>query len=187
VGYKKMIRRHMDFRILYSKINSGMISSTKELLRDILVFVNNAIAFYPRATLEHKSAVQLRDLAYKTVNESTNCVSKAANAPIAKKNARAMQPGRHGPGDVKGNKVSSGDATASARQVGKGSRNDKLPAANLETVRKSEVANKRGVGRPRKSGPLKGSAPEQEDSPSRGRKRLRAPDRHLELAKICTA
>jgi hypothetical protein len=64
VTYKKMIRRHMDFRI-----NSGTISSTKELLRDILVFVSNVIAFYPRATLEYESAVQLRDLACKTVNE----------------------------------------------------------------------------------------------------------------------
>ena len=44
-----MIRRHMDFRTLHSKIKSGAISSTKELLRDILIFVNNVIAFYPKA------------------------------------------------------------------------------------------------------------------------------------------
>jgi hypothetical protein len=177
VAYKKMIHRHMDFQILHSNISSGVITSTKELLRDILLFVNNVMVFYPKATLEHLAAVQLRDLACKTVNESANCVSKAASAPIAKKNAQAMEPGCHAAGDVKGNKVSSRDATASSRQgEGKDSPNDKPSVANIKTVQKSEPARKRGVGRPPKSAPLKGkpNAPAQEDGnrpPSRGRKR----------------
>nr|ACN36516.1 unknown [Zea mays] len=58
-----MIRRHMDFRMLHSKIKSGAISGTKELLRDILIFINNVITFYPKTTLEHMAAVELRDFA----------------------------------------------------------------------------------------------------------------------------
>lgn len=187
VTYKKMIRQHMDFRIIHSKIKNGTISCTKELLRDMLIFVNNVIAFYPKATLEHMAAVELRDLACKVLNESANIVCKTADAPILKKNAQVTQPGRHGPDDAKGNKVPSRDATACARQgeakgtatarQGEGKDNsssDKPPAANSKTVQKSEPVKKRGVGRPPKSGgPAKRSAPVQEDSPSRGRKRLR--------------
>lgn len=176
----------MDFRIIHSKIKNGMISSTKELLRDMLLFVNNVIAFYPKATLEHMAAVELRDLSCKILNKSANMVPKTADAPILKKNAQVTQPGRHGHDDTKGNKAPSRDATASARQDDtKGKDNSsggKPPAANLKTVPKSEPPKKRGVGRPPKSGvgrppksggPTKRSAPVQEDSPSRGRKRIR--------------
>ncbi|KAK3125388.1 hypothetical protein QOZ80_7BG0604170 [Eleusine coracana subsp. coracana] len=183
VTYKKMIRRHMDFRILHSKIKNGTISSTKELLRDMLLFVNNVIAFYPKATLEHMAAIELRDLACKILDPSANIDTETVKAPILKKNAQVAQPGRHGPDDAKGNKVPLRDATASARQgEGKGiasarqgegkdsSSSDKPPAANLRSVPKSEPVKKRGVGRPRKSGgSLKRSAPAQEDSPRRTR------------------
>ncbi|XP_062188296.1 uncharacterized protein LOC133891584 [Phragmites australis] len=176
--YKKMIRQHMDFRILHSKIKSGAISSTQELLRDMLLFVSNVLAFYPKATLEHMAAVELRDLASKTVKQSASFVSQSrgatgtANAPVAKKNVRALQPGRHGPGDAKGSNVSSRDAT-SKQGEGKDSRNDASLAANVKTVRKSEPAKKRGVGRPPKSGPPKRSAGAQEDGLSKGKKRIR--------------
>ncbi|GJN11349.1 hypothetical protein PR202_ga29532 [Eleusine coracana subsp. coracana] len=194
VTYKKVIRRHMDFRILHSKIKNGTISSTKELLRDLLLFVNNVIAFYPKATLEHMAAIELRDLACKILDPSANIDTETVKAPILKKNALVAQPGRHGPDDAKGNKVPLRDAAASARQgEGKGtasarqgegkatatarqgevkdsSSSDKPPAANLKTVPKSEPVKKRGVGRPPKSGwPLKRSAPVQEDSPRRTR------------------
>uniref|UniRef100_A0A0A9DR23 Bromo domain-containing protein n=1 Tax=Arundo donax TaxID=35708 RepID=A0A0A9DR23_ARUDO len=171
--YKKMIRRHMDFRILHSKIKSGAISSTKELLRDMLLFVNNVIAFYPKATLEHMAAVELRELACKTVMQSTSFLSNSrgatgtSSAPVAKKNARTLQPGRHGPGDAKGSKVSSRDPTAKQGE-GKGSRSDVSPAANVKAGHRSEPVKKRGVGRPPKR-----SAGAQEYSPSKGKKRIR--------------
>ena len=164
----------MDFRILHSKIKSGAISSTQELLRDMLLFVSNVLAFYPKATLEHMAAVELRDLACKTVKQSASLVSKsrgatgtASVAPVVKKNARALQPGSHGPGDAKGSKVSSRDATARQGE-GKDSRSNASLTANVKTVRRSEPVKKRGVGRPPKM-----SAGAQEDGPSKGRKRIR--------------
>ncbi|OEL27109.1 Protein STRUBBELIG-RECEPTOR FAMILY 1 [Dichanthelium oligosanthes] len=174
VRYKKMIRRHMDFRTLHSKIRSGAIFSTKELLRDILIFVNNVIAFYPKATLEHMAAVELRDLSCKIVKQSASFVLKShgekgtAGASVVKKTAPGLQPGRPGPGDARGGKVSSREATAKEGE-GKNSRSDASLTANQKTTQRNEPAKKRGVGRPPKSGQKTAGA--QEDSPSKGRKR----------------
>ncbi|CAL5062149.1 unnamed protein product [Urochloa decumbens] len=171
VRYKKMIRRHMDFRTLHSKIKSGAISSAKELLRDILIFVNNVIAFYPKATLEHMAAVELRGLACKIVKQSASLLLKScgetgtAGASVVKKNARALQPGRPGPS---GSKVSSKEATAKEGE-GKNTSIDASLAANQKTVEKNEPVKKRGVGRPPKNGQKTAGA--QEDNPSKGRKR----------------
>ncbi|CAM0906311.1 unnamed protein product [Alopecurus aequalis] len=78
--YKKMIRQHMDFRILRTKIKSGVISSTKELLKDMLLFVNNVLAFYPKATLEHMAAIELRGLMCKTLQQSPSILSMGCGA-----------------------------------------------------------------------------------------------------------
>ncbi|KAM0870624.1 hypothetical protein ACQ4PT_039873 [Festuca glaucescens] len=89
--YKKMIRQHMDFRILRTKIKSGLISSTKELLKDMLLFVNNVLAFYPKATLEHMAAIELRGIMCKTLQQSSSIVSMGCGAagvatgPVIKK------------------------------------------------------------------------------------------------------
>ncbi|PWZ13898.1 hypothetical protein Zm00014a_042429 [Zea mays] len=168
--YKKMIRRHMDFRMLHSKIKSGAISCTKELLRDVLIFINNVITFYPKATLEHMAAVELRESACKTVKQSASLFLKShgeigtAGAPVVK-NTRVLQPRCPGPGDARPSKVSSRDATA---REGDGKRpSDQL--ANQKTIQRNEPAKKRGVGRPPKSGHRIAGA--QEDSPIKGRKR----------------
>ncbi|NP_001170690.1 uncharacterized protein LOC100384761 [Zea mays] len=187
--YKKMIRRHMDFRMLHSKIKSGAISGTKELLRDILIFINNVITFYPKTTLEHMAAVELRDFACKTVKQSASLFLKShretrtAGAPVIKKNARALHFSRTSlhSGDARASKVSSRDAAA---KEGDGKRPCSDELANQKTTKRNEPAKKRGVGRPPKSGqriagaqensPIKGrksSAGAQVDSPSKGRKR----------------
>uniref|UniRef100_A0A453B9I7 Bromo domain-containing protein n=1 Tax=Aegilops tauschii subsp. strangulata TaxID=200361 RepID=A0A453B9I7_AEGTS len=107
--YKKMIRQHMDFRILRSKIKSGAISSAKELLKDMLVFVNNVLTFFPKATLEHMAAIELRGLICKTWQQSSvvlsmNCEAagitsdpvikktkaRFASGPVIKKTAAAV-------------------------------------------------------------------------------------------------
>jgi hypothetical protein len=162
----------MDFRILHSKVKSGAISCTKELLRDMLIFINNVIAFYPKATLEHMAAVELRDFVCKTVKQSASLFLKShgetrtAGASVVKKNARALQPGRPGPGDARAIKVSSRDATA---KEGDGKRPCSDELANQKTIQRNEQAKKRGVGRPPKSGQRIAEA--QEDSPIKGRKR----------------
>lgn len=176
--------------MLHSKIKSGAISCTKELLRDMLIFINNVIAFYPKATLEHMAAVELRDFACKTVKQSASLFLKihgesgTAGASVVKKNVRTLQPGRPGPGDARVSKVSSRDATS---KEGDGKRPCSDGLANQKTIERNEPAKKRSVGRPPKSGqrivgaqedsPIKGrkrGAGSQVDSPSKGRKRSAA-------------
>uniref|UniRef100_A0A0E0Q9Z5 Bromo domain-containing protein n=1 Tax=Oryza rufipogon TaxID=4529 RepID=A0A0E0Q9Z5_ORYRU len=176
--YKKMIRRHIDFRILHSKIKSGATSSTKELLRDILLFVNNVLAFYPKATLEHMAAIELRNIAFRTVQESASMPSKscgvtgAATAPLVKKNTRPVQPGSHGPHDAKRSKVSLKGTGSTVKQgEAKGSRGGSSVTANVKTMQRNPPAKKRGVGRPPKNGQKRAAA--QQDSPNKGRKRTR--------------
>jgi hypothetical protein len=175
--------------MLHSKIKSGAISGTKELLRDILIFINNVITFYPKTTLEHMAAVELRDFACKTVKQSASLFLKShretrtAGAPVIKKNARALHFSRTSlhSGDARASKVSSRDAAA---KEGDGKRPCSDELANQKTTKRNEPAKKRGVGRPPKSGqriagaqensPIKGrksSAGAQVDSPSKGRKR----------------
>jgi Bromodomain len=60
--YKKMIRRHVDLQIVSSKLSKGLISSPKELLRDLLLLANNALVFFPKNSPEHNSAIILRKL-----------------------------------------------------------------------------------------------------------------------------
>ena len=66
-GYKRMIRRHVDLQIVSSKLSKGLISSPKELLRDLLLLANNALVFYPKNSPEHNSAIILRNLSSKTL------------------------------------------------------------------------------------------------------------------------
>ncbi|KAL5197442.1 hypothetical protein ABZP36_000954 [Zizania latifolia] len=173
--YKKMIRRHIDFRILHSKIKSGAISSTKELLRDILLFVNNVLAFYAKATLEHMAAVELRNLAFKTVQQSSSLPSKSfgvtgtPSAPSVKKNTRPVQPGGHGPCDAKRSKVSSRLTASTVKQEVKESRGDSSVTTKVKTIQRGTPAKKRGVGRPPKNGQKRAAA--QQDSPNKGKKR----------------
>lgn len=65
--YKKMIRQHVDLQIVSSKLSKGLISSPKELLRDLLLLANNALVFYPKNSPEHNSAIILRNLSSKTL------------------------------------------------------------------------------------------------------------------------
>lgn len=60
--YKKLVRQHMDFDTIRSRINSHLITTSRELFRDLLLLANNALVFYSKKSREHKSAVLLRDL-----------------------------------------------------------------------------------------------------------------------------
>ena len=60
-----MIRRHVDFRNISWRIGNGSISSANELFRELLLLCNNALVFYPKSSLEHKSALILRALVNK--------------------------------------------------------------------------------------------------------------------------
>ncbi|KAK7400501.1 hypothetical protein VNO78_11709 [Psophocarpus tetragonolobus] len=90
--YKKLIRQHMDFDTIRSRISNKTIKSMVELLRDLLLLANNAITFYSKITREYKTAIQLRDLVIKTLTEKLECSSTSPlHDPSVK--VRSMRPG----------------------------------------------------------------------------------------------
>ncbi|OAY85087.1 hypothetical protein ACMD2_15462, partial [Ananas comosus] len=88
--YKKMIRLHIDFQMIILKISRGLISSPKELLRDLLLLVNNTLVFYHKGSVEHKSALTLRELAIKSLRQCSEYPaesfknSSASSSPAVK-------------------------------------------------------------------------------------------------------
>ncbi|XP_052184089.1 uncharacterized protein LOC127796068 isoform X1 [Diospyros lotus] len=81
--YKKIIRQHMDFNTIRSRIGSCSIMSVKELFRDLLLLANNALVFYSKRTREYKTALVLRDTITKAYQENCNeSTIRAAASPI---------------------------------------------------------------------------------------------------------
>ncbi|KAA8515316.1 hypothetical protein F0562_018454 [Nyssa sinensis] len=76
--YKKIIRRHMDFDTIRSRIASCSIMSAKELFRDLLLLANNALVFYSKRTREYKSAMLLRDIVTKAYRQHYKDSNKTA-------------------------------------------------------------------------------------------------------------
>ncbi|KAL3011004.1 hypothetical protein AAZX31_07G176900 [Glycine max] len=83
--YEQLIRQHMDFETIKSRICNGTIKSVVELLRDLLLLSNNALAFYSKNTREYKTALQLRDLVIKTLTEKLEC---ASTSPVCDPSAK---------------------------------------------------------------------------------------------------
>ncbi|XP_061355799.1 uncharacterized protein LOC133300295 isoform X2 [Gastrolobium bilobum] len=75
--YKKMIRQHMDFDTIRSRISSRKIHSVMELFRDLLLLTNNALVFYSKSTREYKYALLLRDIVTKKLRENSKCFSSS--------------------------------------------------------------------------------------------------------------
>ncbi|PIA28917.1 hypothetical protein AQUCO_06500037v1 [Aquilegia coerulea] len=64
--YKNMIRQHMDLNTLRSRVSDRVITTVKELKRDLLLLCSNAIVFYRKESREYKAAISLRDFVTKT-------------------------------------------------------------------------------------------------------------------------
>ncbi|KAL5096615.1 hypothetical protein RYX36_000942 [Vicia faba] len=88
--YKKMIRQHMDFDTIRSRISIRTIKSTVELFRDLLLLTNNALVFYSKNTREYKTALVLRDIVTKKMREnfkgSNNSTSSSKVSKITEPN-----------------------------------------------------------------------------------------------------
>lgn len=67
--YKRIIRQHMDLDTIRLRIANKCISSTLELLRDLLLLANNALVFYSKCTREYKCALVFRDLVTKVLHQ----------------------------------------------------------------------------------------------------------------------
>ena len=167
-----MIRRHMDFDTIRSRISSHTITSALELFRDLLLLSNNSLVFYSKNTREYKSALLLRDLITQKLRQhfkdSSSKATTANNAietpmPIRPVKPRSVRPGNH---KVPGKAANAGNAVTKTSSGGKRPSNADSPSS----VECLAVTNK-GFGRPRKGG--RGSASQQPVAPMKGRKRVR--------------
>ncbi|XP_022863069.1 uncharacterized protein LOC111383217 [Olea europaea var. sylvestris] len=97
--YRKLIRRHVDISTIRSSIIGHSIRSAKELFRELLLLVNNALVFYSKRTREYKSAACLRDLVMKkyrqhfrsSPNKATSALlpmQPMCNPPVKPRSAR---------------------------------------------------------------------------------------------------
>lgn len=168
--YKKMIRRHMDFDTIRSRIASHSITSALELFRDLLLLSNNSLVFYSKSTREYKSALLLRDLITKKLQQHfiKYSSSKATSANLSVKTPMPNRPVK--PRSVRpGNGKVSGKA---ANAVTKTSNGGKGPGfADSPSSVESLAVTKKGLGRLRKGG--RGSADQGPFTPMKGRKRVR--------------
>lgn len=168
-----MIRRHMDFDTLRSKITSLSIMSVKEVFRDVLLLANNALVFYSKNTREHKSALLLRDFTTKTLRQhfGHDSSSKAASPNLPPKTTMYNPPVK--PRSIRhGNRKSPGMAAISENTVTNTSLNAGKEARDTyATLMESLAARKKGFGRPRKVGRKMKNQPSQ--TPAKGRKRGR--------------
>ncbi|KAK1426460.1 hypothetical protein QVD17_15132 [Tagetes erecta] len=60
--YRNTIKQHMDLDTVKSRIANNSIKSIRELFRDLLLLVNNALVFYSKRTREYQSALTLRGI-----------------------------------------------------------------------------------------------------------------------------
>ncbi|KAK7327943.1 hypothetical protein VNO77_22036 [Canavalia gladiata] len=169
--YKKMIRRHMDFDTIRSRISSQTIKSTIELFRDLLLLTNNALVFYSKSTREYKTALLLRDLVTKKMRESLKGMSSKATP---QSNVPIKLP-VHNP-HVKPRSVRPGNRKIVAKAVGGSNSASGVSHATKKNAKvdspssvESLTVKKKAFGRPKKVGRGQRSA----TTPMKGKKRVR--------------
>lgn len=164
----------MDFDTIRSRIGSHSITSALELFRDLLLLSNNSLVFYSKSTREYKSALLLRDLITKKMQQHFKCSSSSSKATSANLSVKTPMPNRAvkprsvrpGSGKVSGKVANAGNA------VTKTSNGGKVPGyANSPSSVESLAVSKKGLGRLRKGG--RGSVNQGPISPMKGRKRVR--------------
>ncbi|XP_050371760.1 uncharacterized protein LOC126789602 [Argentina anserina] len=129
--YKRMIRRHMDFDTIGSRIANHSVKSVKELFRDLLLLANNALVFYSKSTREYKSALLLRDLITKTLRQYLkDSFSKATSANLSS-NTIARNPPVKPRSARPGNRKLSRKATNAGKAAAKSSNRSRKAVQNI--------------------------------------------------------
>ena len=178
--YKKMIRQHMDFDTIRSRISSQTIKSTVELFRDLLLLTNNALVFYSKTTREYKTAFLLRDIVTKKMRESfkDNDVSsrkvthfnESIKLPVHNIHVkpRSVRPGNR---KIIAKAIGGGNNNSSASGMTQGAKKpikaDSSPS--LESLKLN--VTKKDFGRRRKIEPV--SSSQKTTTPVKGKKRVR--------------
>ncbi|KAM5588355.1 hypothetical protein ABKV19_006676 [Rosa sericea] len=172
--YKKMIRRHMDFDTIGSRIASHSVMSVKELFRDLLLLANNALVFYSKSTREYKSALLLRDLTTKTLQQHLkDSSSKATSANLSSNTLVCnppVKPRSARPGNRKLSRKATNAGKAAAKTSNKSKKTGNANADSSPSV-ESFAVTKRTSGHQRKVG--RKTVGQQNVVPVKGRKRGR--------------
>ncbi|XP_031501021.1 uncharacterized protein LOC116264779 isoform X1 [Nymphaea colorata] len=100
--YKKLIRRHVDLEMIKRNVDKNFYTTSSEMLRDLLLLLNNALAYYPKNSPEYSSAITFRQFVRKKSREfmdkeqgsSKKCVLLASRAPNPVK-PRSVRPTKH--------------------------------------------------------------------------------------------
>ncbi|KAK9267453.1 hypothetical protein L1049_009879 [Liquidambar formosana] len=170
--YKKLVRQHMDFDTIRSRIASCSITSSRQLFRDLLLLTSNALIFYSKKSREHKSAQLLRDLTtnllwqhYKgSSNNAATAILSRSPMPNPPVKPRSVRPCNR---KLSGKVTNAGHAVAGTSQGGKKPSNaDSHPAVDSSVPMAKKGSSWQGkVGRR-----TAGLRPE---TPTRGRKKAR--------------
>ncbi|KAF3777795.1 hypothetical protein EJ110_NYTH45071 [Nymphaea thermarum] len=67
--YKRLIRRHIDLEMIKRSVDRKSYRTSLEMLRDLLLLLNNALVYYRKNSPENDSAVSLRQFVTKMFNE----------------------------------------------------------------------------------------------------------------------
>ncbi|XP_057537517.1 uncharacterized protein LOC130815162 isoform X2 [Amaranthus tricolor] len=179
--YKRIIRQHLDLDTIESRIANKCITSTVQLLRDLLLLANNALVFYSKSTREYKCALILRDLVTKIVHQHHKAsdkkvviaaVSETRKSPMLKPPAK---PRSARPFNCKlFNKLvdsAPGDATIVAvkARIHPAGGNSTLSAAESPPLTKKSQGKRGKVGRVKR-----GNAGIQAETPMKVRKRVKS-------------
>ncbi|MED6182411.1 hypothetical protein PIB30_028275 [Stylosanthes scabra] len=190
--YKKMIRRHMDFDTIRSRISSQTINSAMELFRDLLLLANNALVFYSKSTREYKSALVLRDIVTKKLRDSnspkpkvtttnTNTTTNTINSKGTTQDNVSLKLPVHNP-HVKPRSVRPGNRKIVAKAVGNDASNSvsgvsqaakKVSKADSPPSVESLPVKKKAFGRPKKVGRGNGTGQRPAATPVKGKRRVR--------------
>ncbi|KAF7846856.1 hypothetical protein BT93_L3661 [Corymbia citriodora subsp. variegata] len=162
--YKRLIRQHMDFHTIRSRISSLAVTSSTEVFRDLLLLVNNSLVFYSRRTREHKSALLLRDIVTQKLKQhykGTDIVH--ADSPVRPQGTLRRRAHKLPPRALNANSIV---VTASLGSKSAGN-SDSSPSAESSAIgKRSSISNWRRKRKNTNDGPRSVRS-------NRGRKRVR--------------
>lgn len=71
--YKELVRQHVDLETIQTRVERGSYSACiLTFYRDLLLLFNNAIVYFPKASLESEAAHQLRNLVSNEIRKETH-------------------------------------------------------------------------------------------------------------------
>ena len=126
----------MDFDTIRSRINGQLITTQRELFRDLLLLANNALVFYSKKSREHKSAVLLRDLVSRKLRQHyKDSVAVTSTTPIQNPLA-PVKPRSISPSSSKRRTPYSGKVTTGSSTPLLDSKKSFPPQGKIKTIRR---------------------------------------------------